>query len=68
MINPTGSWCWQGLGFLLTRYPSSTLSLFHVGVSLLKLKSRKKGALSINGFLVNLVVDGNLVLCTLNPS
>ena len=37
------------------RYPSSTLLPFYFGVSLLKLNSRTKGTLIINGLLGNLV-------------
>ena len=36
------------------RYPSSALLPFLFGVSLLKLNSRKKGTLIINGLLGNL--------------
>ena len=40
----------------MSRYPSSTLLPFLFWVSLLKLNSRKKGSLSINGLLGNIDV------------
>ena len=42
------------VGLLNSKYHSSTLSPFYFGVSLLKLKSREKGTLLINGLLGNL--------------
>ena len=42
---------------LLTRFPSSTLLPFFLGVPLLKPNSRKKGTLIIKGLLGNLVKD-----------
>ena len=38
----------------IIRYPSSTLFPFYLGVSLLKLNSKKKGSLMFKGLLGNL--------------
>ena len=46
----------------MSRYPSSTLSLFLGGVSSLKLIIRKKGTLIIKGLLGNLDVGVALAL------
>ena len=50
------------LGYSITRYPSSTLfPLFYLGVSLLKLNSRKKETLFIEGLLGKLD-EGNSII------